>query len=549
MSLQPATGAHANVSLGLREHAARAPDRPAVRVFGRGARTIDYGALERRVDALAHGLAVHGFARGDRVSLFVHPGIELVALFHALLRLGAVPVLIDAGLGRAALLDCIQRARPRGLIGVPKVHVARALFPRAFASVELAVAVGPALGLRAAGLESLVRGHEDRAFPVTVGAANDPAAVLFTSGSTGPPKGVVYTHGMFADQIRALRELYSLEPGEVDAACFPLFALFDHALGMTTAFPDLDPSRPGACDPERVVRAIEESRATFAFGSPAIWRRVLPWMRQRSQRFTTLRRIAIAGAPVPTRLVVELAACLPDGGEVHTPYGATEALPVTNLAGADLTETRRAKVDAGEGTCIGRPVGGIELELIKIIDEPIERWDDSLRVAPGEPGEICVRGARVTREYLLDEKATRAAKIPSGLYPWHRMGDVGRFDEDGVLWFLGRKSHRLETERGLLMPVGVENVFERCPGVKLTALVGVGLRGRERPHLVVEPERGVKPRDLESRLRAHAADTAAAKSVRGFLFHRSLPVDVRHNAKIDRTAVKRWAERQFGPRL
>ena len=538
MSAATATG-DANVSLHLARWANEAPGRVAVR--GPDGRELSFEALERLCGRLVLGLSRLGLARGDRVCLFVRPGPELIALTHALFRLGALPVLIDPGMGRAALLSCIARMRPRGLVGVPQVHVARLLRPAAFRTVEVAVTVGRRLPWGGPSLAELAATAGEAPAPVPT-AADDEAAILFTSGSTGPPKGVVVTHGTFQAQLDALRELYGLEPGEVDAACFPLFALFDNALGMTSVFPPLDPSRPGACDPAAVHRAIEASGATFAFGSPAVWRRIAPWAARAGKRFTGLRRVTCAGAPVAPGLLADLLALLPPGAEVHTPYGATEALPVTSIPASEVLALRE-RIEGGAGTCVGRAAPGVELRLIPIRDEPLRSLGEPC--APGVPGEICVRGAVVTREYRFDPEATRAAKIEEGGALWHRMGDVGTLDAEGRLWYLGRKAHRLETERGLLMPVPLENVYDTCAGVARSALVGVGPRGSERPHLIVEPAPGARRAELVRRLRQHGARHPGLPEVEGVLFHRAFPVDVRHNAKIHRGQLKRWAERRL----
>jgi acyl-CoA synthetase (AMP-forming)/AMP-acid ligase II len=533
-----------NVSLLLRDWAERTPERCAVRTFGRRQTAIGFRALDERVDALAHGLAEHGLARGDRACLFVPPGIDFVALFHALLRLGAVPVLIDPGMGTRGTLACIARAAPRALLGVPRVHWARSLRPGPFRTVELGVRVGRGPAPGAVGLERVLEAGAKRDLDAVV-PDGGPAAVLFTSGSTGPAKGVVYTHANFAAQVEALRALYELEPGCADLACFPLFALFDNALGMTSVFPEPEETRPAACDPAAIHRAAEASGARFAFGSPALWKRVLAWAEPRGARFTTLARVTTAGAPVAPALALGLRRLLPPGGEVHVPYGATEALPVSDVTASEL-ERLRAEVEGGAaGSCVGRPAPGIELALIRITDEPIAAWDEGLRAAPGEAGEVCVKGAAVTREYLADSNATRGAKISDGAGVWHRMGDVGRLDDEGRLWFLGRKSQRVETERGTLFPVPLENLFDATPGVARSALVGVGPRGKERAHLVVEPAPRVDRSELLPRLRARAGERKVAAAVEGFLFHRRFPVDARHNAKIHREELKRWAERQL----
>ncbi len=532
-----------NVSLHLRRWALEAPTRLAVQSPARdGGASLSFEELEERCDRIAHGLVELGLEPGDRACLFVRPGPDLIAITHALFRTGVVPVLIDPGMGRRNLLACVERMAPKALIGIPRAHVARRLFPRAFRSVTTLVTVGRRVAWGGTTLDQMVRSNAGKgAFRARVESASDAAAILFTSGSTGPPKGVAYTHGMFLAQLDALGRLYSLEPGEVDVACFPLFALFDNALGMSAVFPDLDPSRPATCDPRVIFETIENARATFTFGSPAIWRRIAPWAKQHGRRFTSLRRLTIAGAPVPPWLVAELRALLPAGGDVHTPYGATEALPVASISGTEI-EALRARVEGGEGTCVGRPVASAEVALIEVRDEALESFDEALRVAPGELGEICVRGPMVTQVYEEDPSATRFAKMRRGNELWHRMGDLGRLDREGRLWFYGRKAHRLETRQGLLPPVPLENVFNPTRGVHRTALVGVGVRGQELPYLVVEPEAGASEAELLPRLEACRDRTPEAACIQGFLMHRGFPVDVRHNAKIHREALKRWAE-------
>ncbi|MEM7307538.1 MAG: fatty acid CoA ligase family protein [Planctomycetota bacterium] len=531
-----------NVTMHLRRHAGESPARVAVRA--QDGSEVTFEELERRSDAIARGLRAKGLGHGDRVSLFVHAGPDLIAVTHALFRLGAVPVLIDPGMGRKSLLSCVERMQPRALIAVPRAHVARLLFPRAFRSVELLVTVGRRVGWGGSTLGEVER-YADEPFDAHPTSADDEAAILFTSGSTGPPKGVTYTHGNFEAQLVALRDLYDLRPGEVDVACFPLFALFDNALGMTSVFPAMDPSRPGTCDPAKIVAAIEESGATFAFGSPAIWRRVLPWMRREVRRFRTLRRLTIAGAPVPPQLAQGLRDLLPEGGDVHTPYGATESLPVASISGAEIAALR-PRVEGGAGNCVGRPAPGAEVRIIAITDEPLARLSDARELAPGEHGEICVRGAVVTHEYKHEPGATALAKMhgPDGEV-WHRMGDVGYVDAEGRLWFCGRKSHRLETTAGPLFPVPIENLFLDLPGVHRAAVVGVGPRGSERPVLIIEPEPDARRADVLARVEARRAERGAAAPIEAVLFHGSFPVDVRHNAKIHRLALKAWAERKL----
>jgi acyl-CoA synthetase (AMP-forming)/AMP-acid ligase II len=513
-------------------------------------RAVTFAELDERTGALASGLARHGLGPGDRVCVFVRPGTDLVACAFALFKLGAVPVLIDPGMGRANVAGCVEKVAPRALIGVPAAHLLRRLHSRAFASVELAFTAGPPTPGGGPTLARLAAAG-DGGREVAELAEDAPAAILFTSGSTGPPKGVLYTHGMFQAQVRALRAAYGFEPGEVDAACFPLFALFSPALGMTCAFCEVDPSRPARCDPARIVAAIEATGATSSFGSPAIWRRVVPWCAERGLVLGGLRRVLVAGAPVPPKLVAAFHAVLPAGADVHTPYGATESLPVSSISGREILASVETGLAEGLGTCVGRPVEGIDVRLIPIDDEAIPHWGDLAEVSDPEPGEVCVRGAVVTREYAEDPRATSAAKIRDGEGFWHRMGDIGIRTADGRLWFCGRKAHRIETPGGLVLPVPGEVVLNAHEAVGRSALVGIGPPGGERCAFVVEHAEGRAPRGAAARdaLRAELvalARTRPASAHAGeLLFHPGFPVDVRHNAKIDREALKRWAEERL----
>jgi acyl-CoA synthetase (AMP-forming)/AMP-acid ligase II len=301
----------------------------------------------------------------------------------------------------------------------------------------------------------------------------------------------------------------------------------------------------------------------MAFGSPAIWARVLPWMERSGRRFTTLRRLTTAGAPVPPWLAERLAALLPAGGEVHTPYGATESLPVASISTAEIPRVRRA-VESGAGTCVGRLAPGVRCAIVPIDDEELD--GAALARPPGATdavGEICVSSPQTTRAYADEPRATRLAKIAAADgATWHRMGDVGYLDGDGRLWFCGRKAHRLETARGPLHPVPVENAFGSLPGVRRVALVGIGARGAEKPALIVELEPGeldwlgavglgAARRDALAAVERRRARLEApggllhATPLCAVLVHRAFPVDVRHTAKIDRPALKRWAERRL----
>ncbi len=549
----------ANLALRLRAQAAARPGAIALIDAARTdaahteAPRTSYAELEARSDALAHALEQRGLRTGERALVLLRSGPDLCSTAWALFKLGAVPVFIDPGMGLRGALACIRRAAPRALIAEAEAHWLRALCRGAFASVEIALVGGRRLPARGERLEHL-GARATRAYEPVPRAPQDEAAILFTSGSTGPAKGVRATHGMLGAQADALQAHFGLRAGEIDLACFPLFALFDQALGLTSVFPRVDPSRPGRSDPAEVHAALVSHGADTAFASPAIWRKLAPWARARGATLGCLKRVLIAGAPVPSALVAELHALMEPGGEVHTPYGATEALPLCSIRGSEILELR-TRAESGEGTCVGRALPGVELALIRVSDEPIPRWSDTLRVAAGEAGEVCARGAVVSTAYAFEAEANVHAKIeaaePQGAR-WHRMGDLGRFDADGRLWFLGRKRERIESALGVLHPVPIENVFAAHPRVARAALVGAGERGAEQAVLLVEvegrPPRGAARRELEREILAFGAARLPAVPVAAVALHAGFPVDARHNAKIRRDELRGAARAALGRR-
>ena len=507
---------------------------------------LTFKQLNEESDRFAQGFVSFGIGRGCRTVLMVRPSLEFFSLTFALFKAGAVPVMIDPGMGRARLLECIRDVEPEALIGVPQAHLARILFPKYFRTVKRFVTVGRRWFWSGATLDD-VREKEWRPFPLAETRADETAAILFTTGSTGPAKGVVYEHGMFDAQIRWIQSRYGIEGGESDLPAFPLFALFSCAMGMTCVIPDMDPTRPARVDPRKIVEAIENHGCTNAFGSPAIWNRVSQYCVEKGVRLPTLRRVLMAGAPVSPEILERMRRALGPGADCHTPYGATEALPVATISGSEVLDETAALSRRGAGTCVGRPFDGIDLRIVRITDDPIERWDNSLVVPQGEIGEIVVKGNVVTKEYFNKPAHTRLAKIPDGADIWHRMGDAGYLDGKGRLWFCGRKDHRVVCGDRTLFSVPCEAIFNQHPDVFRSALVGVGPRGRQRPVIIIEPREGKMPPDPASRERFIAellklsASNDLTKDITVVLFHPAFPTDIRHNAKIFRERLAVWA--------
>lgn len=548
-----------NIADRLRTSARLVPHNVAIRVpqardhRGRTAWTaITFEELDAEVDAFARGLLRLGVRSGQRLVLMVRPSIEFIALTFAVFRVGAVCVLIDPGMGKSSVLRCLDEVDPDGFLAIPPVHFLRRLMPWRFRNARLNVIVNPGrlrLGcVSEAELAGLGRGSSD-SLPQTL--ASDPAAVIFTSGSTGPPKGVVFEHQMFDAQVDLIRDRYQIQAGETDVPGFPLFALFNLAMQVTTVIPDMDPTRPAFVRPENILEAFRSHGATQAYGSPAMWNRVGRHCEVSGLRLSGLRRVLSAGAPVPLHVLKRMSQALPEGADLYTPYGATECLPVASIGAREILNETAALSAAGRGTCVGTPFAGIEVRIIEATDGPLGSFAEACILPAGRIGEIVVRGPVATREYFRRPAATALAKIPDGMGFWHRMGDVGYVDDQQRLWFCGRKAHVVHASGGPMYSVCCEAVFDQHPDVYRSALVGLGAVGRQEPVIVVEPEPSRFPDSVAAadQFRRSLLELGAAnpltENIKTVLFHRSFPVDTRHNVKIHRETLATWAARQL----
>ena len=503
--------------------------------------------LDQESDCLAHGLAAAGVTHGTRTVLMVKPSLDFFTLIFALFKTGAVPVVVDPGMGIQRMVGCFKSSRPEAFIGIPLAHVVRTVYPGFFKTVKTWITVGRRWFWGGLTLEQLRR-SPGRSYACAKTGRGDTAAILFTTGSTGPAKGAVYSHGNFDAQLKQIQTHLNMSSDEIDLSTFPLFALFYPALGITSVIPEMDPTRPAQVNPERIIEAVDNQGVTNMFASPALLNRVGRYGQQKGLKLTSLKRVICAGAPVSADNIERFNTLLNDGAEIHTPYGATEAVPIISIqSGEILTETRQLS-EKGYGICIGRPINNIDIRIIRISDDAIERWTDDLTVSQGEIGEITVKGALVSRMYFENPAADALAKIKEGTEIRHRMGDLGWMDEKGRLWFCGRKSHRVISAEETLFTIPCEAIFNNHPRVFRSALVGVGPRLQQRPIIVVELEKtetGLSLRKLEKELLGMAAANKLTKSIQTVLFHKAFPVDIRHNSKIFREKLAVWAEKKI----
>jgi acyl-CoA synthetase (AMP-forming)/AMP-acid ligase II len=536
-----------NIAALLDQIAKKIPESPAIIVPWKK-QSLTFRQLQEESGHLASGLHRRGITKGNRVLLLVPFSTDFITLTFALFKVGAVPVLIDPGLGRKNTLQCIRQAQPKSMIGIPKAHLARKIFPKPFKHIELAISVGWHWFLGDDTLSN-IRKLGEEILPTKDMEEDDPAAILFTSGSTGPSKGVLYTHGMFCHQLEILKSCFGIQPGEIDLPTFPLFGLFSTCMGMTCVLPDMDFTQPAKVDPEKIIKPIQDHAITNSFGSPALWNTVSKYCIRKKIHLPSLKRILMAGAPVPGTMLKRFDKILDASADIHTPYGATEALPVTSINRKMILQETWGKTQRGMGVCVGQPVPGISLKIIKITDEPIQHWDIDLERPTLEVGEIVVQSPWVTRKYFnAPNNANQLAKIPDGDNFWHRMGDLGWLDEQGRLWFCGRKGQRVITKTETLYTLPTEAIFNMHPKVKRTALVGVGENGNQEAVIVVEPKDKelISASDDQEVLTQELLELGKrfphTEQIKFFLLHPEFPVDIRHNAKIFREQLTDWAE-------
>jgi olefin beta-lactone synthetase len=545
-----------NVASRLTEQAKLRPDQIAVAtglgryVSGkeRTYKTTSFSDFDQRTTAIAAGLQTMGMRPGHRIALLVRFGEDFIALVFALLKAGVTVVLVDPGMGRKNLVNCLAATNPDGFIAIPPAHLVRIVLQHRFPSARLNVTVGNRFGfLPSPSLDQLERTRASDFHMPTV-SLDDAAAIIFTTGSTGPPKGVLYTHRTFNNQVDQLVEHYSIAPGGRDLSAFPLFGLFNAVMGVTTIIPDMDPTRPADVDPPRLLDAIDQWQVNQSFGSPALWTRVGRYCQDVGRRVPSLKRVFSAGAPVAPRVLEWVRAMMAPDGEVFTPYGATEALPVASIESRQvLAETAQLHAQ-GKGICVGKRFSGIEWRVINIDDGPLESIDQVSELGRGQIGELMVRGPVVSRQYFTRTDQNASHKVQDGESVWHRMGDVGYLDDQDRFWFCGRKSHRVQTQHGDAFTEPCEAIINTHPSIYRSALVSNGESLNVRPVMVVEPWPEHRPKNddekqLIDELKQLAQRHDVTRAIQDFLIYPTrLPTDIRHNAKIFREKLVPWVK-------
>jgi len=466
--------------------------------------SISWAELASRSATAAAVLRESGVQPGDRVGLLVPPGVDLLVAAVAVWLTGGVIVVADASAGLGQLRDLFRAAAPSHVIGARITLTAASIGRFAPGAGLSAFASLPGV----ADLRRASRRHRFEPIPV---APSDTAAIVHTSGATGPAKAVRYTHGGLAAQRDALANLFDIQVGDAFTTSFAPFMLLAPALGMCCVRAEFDVNRPAAFTFDALASSLDGTGVTTAWLSPASARTIAATA---AGRVAPVGLVMLAGAPIPTSLVRDVRGVTK--GEVRAPYGMTECLPVTD--GVDPE-----RVGPLGGTATGRPIPGCTVVIVGL-DDP-----EGPGVSDGVWGEILVAAPWMFDGYDARWVEDAASRVVRSDIRFHRTGDVG-YLSDGVLHQLGRAQHVIRTAAGPVASVAAEEPVAEALGRRVAA-VAVGPEGAAVVAMVVEaPSRlRLAPSDVTAAVRS-ASNVRVAAVLEG-----RLPTDRRHQSKVDRS--------------
>lgn len=507
-----------------------------------------YRQLSADVESIAPGLREMGIAEGTRIVCMTPPSYEAMVVGLALTRVGATTLWIDPSVGYLNVGERLRRIKPEAFVGLPIAHVGRLAFGWGPRTLRKLIAVnGRFPGVRS--FDSLRR--EAPAVPAQPAVTpDDIAAVLYTTGSTGPAKPTMYLHRNFAHLYRVVYESWRFDPEKkvpVDMAVFPAFFFIAVSAGGTMVVPPINfaVQTPAKASPKALLEVINDCGVQSCFASPVLLENMARYAVAHGIKTPSFTRVIGGGAPIMARVKEALLAMMGPDGQVFSNYGATEALPSTEMDGRETLGETWALTKQGAGLCVGRPFKGVTLKIVRMSDGPIPTLAEAEELPAGEIGEILVNSPHISPGYFLDPESTRKNKVfgPAGEV-WHRLGDAGYLDTKGRLWYCGRVSQRVRAKDGPLFSLNCEPIFDAHPKVKRSGLVGVPAGDGEAAVICAELVAGVSAGEHETikqELLEMAARQPSTSRIKHVLFPKVLPVDPRHNSKIERPALAKWA--------
>ncbi|MEM7699518.1 MAG: AMP-binding protein [Verrucomicrobiota bacterium] len=477
----------------LEEHSRDRPE--AIALVDRNHR-FTFAELSRATRHGAAQLVSEGLRRGDAV-LFFHPvSVELYTGLLSVMRAGMKAVFIDPSASPEFFAACCRKLEISGFFGSGKAHLLR-LKHRELRKIRIRFHTS---GWVPRSTRWAARGDSsEERFPVVETAGDDHALITFTSGSTGTPKGVARSHRFLLNQHASLERSLGLQAGQTDLVTLPIFTLANLASGVTSVLADTDLANPGKVDRDQVINQISSEKVDRIVASPAFFDSLLA--EGDGLEIGEVDKVFTGGAPVFPRLLDLLRQRFPNASEISAVYGSTEAEPIAELSYRDIGEDDLVRMQQGDGLLAGRPVPGLGIKIVE--------------------GEILVTGEHVLKGYLRGE-GDAETKVEIDGEIWHRTGDLGRLEEDGRLWLLGRKA---VVNQSAITPFAVECAASFLSEKGRTAILE--LEGE----LILFAEKEVDASDQLKRL----ADQFGITQIRML---DKIPMDRRHNAKVDYPALR-----------
>lgn len=490
-------------------------------------RSFTYSEIEKASSRAARLLSQAGLCAGDAVLVFQPMSADLYIALLAIFRLKLVAVFIDPSAGIKHIERCCKLIPPKALIATPKAHVLQLRIP-ALRRIPIKFSTR----FRLPGTKSWDRWKQcPENGDIEPCEYNTPALITFTSGSTGEPKVAVRTHGFLLAQHRVLAKQLSLTHEDTVLCTLPIFVLSHLGSGIASLMPHADLRRPGFIDAGPVIRQIQTYKVTHIEASPAFFEPIVRYCQTRQITLPGLKKILTGGGPVFPRMLDQLQHLAPHA-EIVAVYGSTEAEPIAQISGDAVGDIERHSMTCGKGLLAGEPIKDIHLRIIPdrwgASRAPLSRSQfDALCLPPGKVGEIVVTGDHVLSGYWKGQ-GNSETKFSVSEAIWHRTGDAGYLDKKGRLWLLGRCMARIEDQRGILYPFAVESAVSQYPNIRRSACVAC----KTRRTLAIEPEHPVSSKDMAA-LKA-ALSWAAIDRIVAL---KRIPVDPRHNAKLDYPAL------------
>lgn len=518
-------------------------------LFGRQSESISYDMcsfrdLRSRVYQYQRGLLALGLTPGKRIIMLLSPGHDFLAFSFAIMACGAVPVFIDPGIGIEKICSCIEDVEASGCIISPKAQLLVLLKRSLFKKMHILVNASR-IPLGFGTTLDFFSGFSAASTQISEYPPSATGLIAFTSGATGTPKGVIFSNQMLAAQLEILKDTFGLSGGKADLPLLPIFSLYGSSAGVTSVFYPGDPGRPLDLNPAQLCKVIRDLEIETSFGSPTIWSKIALFAAGQASELKSLKKVFMAGTSVSAKVIEQVKSVCPQA-QIYTPYGATEALPLTLSPASELSEQNEKSISGMEGIPVGKVLAGIDFKVIRIVEGTIAKLSDIEELAAGEIGELIVSGKNISREYINNPQANARFKIHDSDSIWHRVGDACYLGSDKKIYYCGRVAHSI-TRLGFptVYSEPVEIIFNRHPKVRRSALISVGEATSAaiavEPYPEFFPDSQAAFNDFVAELKQTAISCSYTAEIKDFFFFHNFPVDARHNAKIFRDQLGRLA--------